>query len=80
MKSLMTTSKLYKPVSTRAAKFYFVASDIVKLNNMYQFTNEWFIGFFTKLIKDTIIDDTSTKKKEESIRKLQANFLRIFYH
>lgn len=80
MKLLMTTSKMYKPVSMRAAKFYFVANDIVKLNNMYQFTHEWFIGFFTKLVSETIIDDTNKQKKEESIRKLQANFVKVFFN
>ena len=35
MKLLMETSKLYRPVSARAAKFFFVANDLVKLNNMY---------------------------------------------
>ena len=79
MQVLLATSKMYKPVSTRAAKFFFVANDIVKLNNMYQFTHEWFISFFTKLVQETIIDDSSQKRKELSIRKLQANFIRIFY-
>ena len=32
MKLLMETSKLYRPVSARAAKFFFVANDLVKLN------------------------------------------------
>ena len=59
MKLLMATSKLYKPVSQRASKFFFVANDLVKLNNMYQFTHEWFIGFFRQLVKDTIILDNS---------------------
>ena len=79
MKSLIETSEMYKPVSQRAAKFFFVANDLFKLNNMYQFTHEWFIGFFSKLVNETIIDDTNEKKKLESIRKLQANFIREFY-
>ena len=70
MKILMQTSKLYKPVSQRAAKFFFVANDLVKLNNMYQFTHEWFISFFSKLVTETIIDDSTKKRKEEAIRRL----------
>ena len=35
MKQLMSTSKIYKPVSLRAARFFFVANDLVKLNHMY---------------------------------------------
>jgi len=75
----MNTSKLYKPVSLRAAKFFFIVNDIVKLNTMYQFTHDWFISFFSKLVQETMIDDSSKKKKEESIRRLQANFVRLFY-
>ena len=46
---------------------------------MYQFTHEWFISFFSKLVGDTIIDDSTRKRKEEAIRKLQTNFIQIFY-
>ena len=46
---------------------------------MYQFTHEWFIGFFTTLVKDTIIIENTQKKKEEAIRRMQANFVRIFF-
>ena len=79
MKILMQISKIYKPVSQRASKYFFVAFDLVKINNMYQFTHEWFVGFFTKLVSETIIDDSTARKKEESIRKMQANFMRQFY-
>ena len=79
MKLLMQTSKLYKPVSQRAAKFFFVANDLVKLNNMYQFTHEWFISFFSELVSRTLIDDNTQKKKEEAIRRMQANFVRVFF-
>ena len=50
MKMLMRTSKLYKPISVRAAKFYYLVADLVKLSNMYQFTQEWFITFFKGVI------------------------------
>ena len=46
MTLLMRTSKIYKPVSVRAAKFFYLITDLVKLNNMYQFTHEWFFDFF----------------------------------
>ena len=51
MTILMRTSKIYKPISVRAAKFFYLISDLVKLNNMYQFTHEWFFEFFRNLIK-----------------------------
>lgn len=70
MKLIMQTSKLYKPVSTRAAKFFFVANDLSKLNTMYQFTHEWFIQLFKKLISRTLIDDSTLKKKEGSIKAM----------
>ena len=79
MKLLMETSKLYRPVSARAAKFFFVANDLVKLNNMYQFTHEWFIGFFGDLVRKTIIDDDTERKKKEAIRKLRHEFTWLFY-
>ena len=43
MKILMNTSKVYKPLSMRAAKYFFLVNDLVKLNELYQFTHEWFI-------------------------------------
>ena len=46
MTILMRTSKIYKPLSVRAAKFFYLCADLVKLNNMYQFTHEWFKDFF----------------------------------
>ena len=51
MSLMMTTSKIYKPVSVRAAKFFYLISDLVKLNNMYQFTHEWFFTFFRNLVQ-----------------------------
>ena len=35
MTILMRTAKIYKPVSVRAAKFFYLITDLVKLNNMY---------------------------------------------
>ena len=46
MTTLMRTSKIYKSISVRAAKFFYLIADLVKLNNMYQFTHEWFFDFF----------------------------------
>ena len=63
MYTLIETSKMYKPVSQRAAKFFFIANELFKLNNMYQFTHEWFIGFFNKLVIETVINDASKRKK-----------------
>ena len=82
MKLLMKQSKLYQPLSLRASKFYFVANDILKLNNMYHFTAEWFREFFKSLIinKNIKIDDTDKKKKKESIRNLNATFVKEFHH
>ena len=69
-------------MTLRASKFYFVASDIIKLNNMYHFTAEWFRDFFKSLIKESNIkmDDTDKKRKEESIRNLNAAFVKEFHH
>ena len=50
MNLLMKTSKIYKPISVRAAKFFYLIADLVKLNNMYQFTHEWFFEFFRNLL------------------------------
>ena len=46
MKLLLETSKNYKPVSVRAARFFFVSNDLIKLNPMYQFTHSWFLSYF----------------------------------
>ena len=35
MKILMRASKIYKPISVRAAKFFYLIADLVKLNNLY---------------------------------------------
>ena len=46
---------------------------------MYQFTHEWFTGFFGKLVSNTIINGSSRQKKEESIRIMLAEFVRLFF-
>lgn len=35
MTVLLQTSKIYKPISVRAAKFFYLITALVKLNNMY---------------------------------------------
>lgn len=47
----MEQSKSYKFVSVRAAKFFFLAAEMVKINPMYQFTHEWFLEFIKSIIK-----------------------------
>lgn len=51
VKHLMDSSKTYKFVSVRAAKFFFLAAELVKINPMYQFTHEWFLEFLKTIIK-----------------------------
>ena len=46
MSQMMKKSKMYKSLSVRAAKYFYLIVDLVKLNNMYQFTHEWFKKFF----------------------------------
>ena len=50
MDELVEVSKLYKSISMRAARYFFTATDLIKLNKMYLFTNEWFFTFFYKLL------------------------------
>ena len=73
MTILMRTSKIYKPISVRAAKFFYLISDLVKLNNMYQFTHEWFFEFFRNLIKGFPwrLYSGSMKSKERGMKKLR---------
>ena len=51
MKNLLIRSQAYKPLSIRAAKYFFVVNDMVKMNSLYQFTHEWFIEFYTEIIR-----------------------------
>ena len=72
MTILMRTAKIYKPVSVRAAKFFYLISDLVKLNNMYQFTHEWFFSFFNQqLEKFPWRYYKSPKGKEKGLMRLR---------
>ena len=73
MTILMNMSKIYKPVSVRAAKFFYLITDLVKLNNMYQFTHEWFFTFFRNMVQNYhfMRNENSSKVKERAINKLQ---------
>ena len=51
MVHMMRVSRLYKPLSVRAAKFFYLIMDLSKLNNMYQFTHEWFKKFFADTVR-----------------------------
>ena len=79
MKMLLETSKHYKPVSMRAARFFFVSNDLVKLNSMYQFTHEWFLGFFKKLLGSLILTEDLRAKKDDQVRELTYKFTSTFY-
>ena len=72
---LMKVSKLYKPLSVRAAKFFYLIMDLVKLNNMYQFTHEWFKEFFQDFLNNCRWPPGSQKRNTESlIKKLNKKF------
>ena len=64
----------------RAARFFFVSNDLVKLNSMYQFTHEWFLGFFKKLLQKEFMLDDPRLKKEDQVRYLQYQFTSTFYN
>ena len=80
MKLLLEVSKSYKPVSMRAARFFFVSNDLVKLNSMYQFTHEWFLGFVKKLLQSAVALDDPRVKKDDHVRYLQYQFTSTFYN
>ena len=50
MKKLIRTGTIYKPISVRAANFYYLIAELAKLDIMYQFTQEWFLEFFRELL------------------------------
>ena len=67
MEQLVEVSKAYKSISMRAARFFFVSVDLIKLNSMYLFTREWFFSFFTKLLtkySETIAHNEQMSKPE----------------
>ena len=63
MVTLMKVSKLYKPLSVRAAKFFYLIMDMVKLNNMYQFTHDWFKDFFQDFLNHCRWPSESNQKR-----------------
>ena len=52
MDHLIEVSKYYKGISIRAARYFFIATELIKLNSMYLFTDGWFFGFFAKLLNN----------------------------
>ena len=75
---MMKVSKLYKPLSIRAAKFFYLIMELVKLNNMYQFTHEWFKKFFQDFLNHCRWQKQTT---ESQIKRLSKKFtLQLFQH
>ena len=65
MEELLEVSKMYKGISMRAARYFFISADLIKLNTMYLFTHEWFFSFFNKLLYNY----SATLALDESINK-----------
>ena len=42
---------VYTPISFRAAVLFFVISDLFKVNNMYQFSMNWFVDTLLRTFK-----------------------------
>ena len=82
MTILMRQSTIYKPISVRAAKFFYLIADLHKLNNMYQFTHEWFLDFFKKLVKSFhwSIYESSNKHKERGMHKLRKKMTKELFN
>ena len=49
------TRELYRPLASRAATVFFATNDMESINNMYQYSLEWFLGLFEYTIKNTVI-------------------------
>ena len=82
MTILMRTSKVYKPLSVRAAKFFFLIADLVKLNNMYQFTHDWFLQFFAQQISkfNWSVYKVSMKEKEKGLIRLRKKLTKSLFN
>ena len=82
MTLLMRTSKIYKPISVRAANFFYLIADLSKLNVMYQFTHEWFFDFFRNLLArfPWRLYRGSTGSKERGMNKLRKQMTRKLYN
>ena len=73
----MRASKIYKPISVRAAKFFFMIADLVKLNNLYQFTHEWFLAIFVRLVRE--FPWSIYKNKEKALLKLRKKMTKTLF-
>jgi hypothetical protein len=82
MTILMRTGKIYKPISVRAAKFFYLCADLVKLNTLYQFTHEWFFAFFLDLVRKfpwrTYAN--SPKNREKGLNKLRKRMTKQLFN
>lgn len=64
------TRSLYIPVSKRAQILFFCASDLQKVDTMYQYSLEWFVRIFTNSMLNT--------NPNGIIKKLIHKFQKIF--
>ena len=73
MDGLIKISKFYKPLTVRAAKFFFLSQDLVKLNPLYQFTHSWFKDFFQRQLEivsqNNLLDRSNKDKMVKKVRK-----------
>ncbi|KAF7253558.1 Dynein heavy chain 14, axonemal [Varanus komodoensis] len=65
---ITTLRESYLPIATRGAMLYFVVSDLVHINYMYQFSLEW----FQKIFADSV--DYMSKQKSEASLSSSSSF------
>ena len=50
MKSIEGTRKQMEPVSLRVSRLFFVLTELININDMYQYSLEYFINIFESVL------------------------------
>lgn len=53
MKGIDASRKEFEPIALRVSRLFFVLTELINVNDMYQYSLDFFIGIFEKVLTDS---------------------------
>ncbi|OXB70735.1 UNVERIFIED_CONTAM: hypothetical protein H355_007866 [Colinus virginianus] len=76
---LHATRAGYQPVANRGARLYDVLLDLGFIEEMYQFSAEWYIAIFTQAVESARMVDNTTSGTNLRLEQVDKQFLLLLY-
>lgn len=53
MKGIDASRKEFEPIALRVSRLFFVLTELININDMYQYSLDFFVGIFEKVLTDS---------------------------